>query len=65
VGLRAGADYPSKVFTALQVGLGWLLPGPKSQSDVRQAMKAISERRAEWKWDEAQAAPEMSRKRSK
>ncbi|MEO8184931.1 MAG: hypothetical protein ABI895_39490 [Deltaproteobacteria bacterium] len=65
LGIFQRNDCPSKVFTALHIGLGWLLTGPKRQSDVRHAMQAISEWRAESKWDDDQAALEMSRRTSK
>jgi hypothetical protein len=64
LGIFQRSKYPSKVFTALDVGLGWLLPGA-SKADVRAARKAISECRARAKWDDAQIAVELSRGMSK
>jgi hypothetical protein len=65
LGIFQRNNYPSKVFTSLDVGLGWLLTGPKGQSDVRAATKVISECRAKSQWDLDQAAVEMSRRMSK
>jgi hypothetical protein len=62
LGIFQRKEYPSKVFTALDVGLGWLLTAP---SDVRSALQAISECRAQAKWDDDQAAAEMARRMSK
>lgn len=56
LGIFQRTNYPSKVFTALDVGLGWLLTGPNGQSDVRHSMKAITEFRAESKWNADQVA---------
>ena len=47
LGIFQGKNCPSKVFTALDVALGWLLTGAQNQSDVRRALNAITESRAQ------------------
>jgi hypothetical protein len=59
LGIFQRKDYPSKVFTGLDLALGWLLSGAQSPSDVRGAMKAISESRARTKRDDDLAAAKL------
>ena len=46
LGIFQRTAYPSKVFTALDAALGWLLTGATRQSDVRRATNEIAECRA-------------------
>ncbi len=65
LGMFQRTTYSTKVFTELDLALGWLLAGPEGDGDVRTAMKVIKESRGGSSKSDPYAAPQISRRMSK